>query len=198
VNWARFEPNFYVVFPTSALRDAPRTLVTLTRVDDPAALGRVQRRVAELFPNVTSIDMSFVQHTVERIIGRVTLAIRFMALFTLATGAVVLIGAVATSRYQRLREAVLLRTLGATRAQVVRVLVSEYAALGGLASIVAVGLSTLAGWALMKWVFEIRFTLPLPQLLGLTLGLIALTVTVGLWNSTEIFRKAPLEVLREE
>ena len=198
VNWARFEPNFYVVFPTSALRDAPRTLVTLTRVDDPAALGRVQRRVAELFPNVTSIDMSFVQHTVERIIGRVTLAIRFMALFTLATGAVVLIGAVATSRYQRLREAVLLRTLGATRAQVVRVLVSEYAALGALASIVAVGLSTLAGWALMKWVFEIRFTLPLPQLLGLTLGLIALTVTVGLWNSTEIFRKAPLEVLREE
>jgi putative ABC transport system permease protein len=198
VNWARFEPNFYVVFPTSALQDAPKTLVTLTRVDDPIELGRVQRRVAELFPNITSIDMSFVQRTVERIIGRVSLAIRFMALFTLATGAVVLIGAVATSRYQRLREAVLLRTLGATRGQVVRVLISEYAALGGLASVVAVGLSTVAGWALMKWVFEIRFTLPFPQLFGLTLGLIALTVTVGLWNSTEIFRKAPLEVLREE
>ena len=72
----------------------------------------------------------------------------------------VLIGALATSRFQRVREAALLKTLGATRRQVIRIMVTEYAALGLLAAVVATGLATLGGWALTKWVFEVPFTVP--------------------------------------
>ncbi len=198
VNWARFEPNFFAVFPEGPLNDAPRSYVVLTRTEDPRAIGRLQRQSVEKYPNVTSIDLRSIQQTIERIVASVALAIRFMALLSLATGVVVLIGALATSRYQRMREAALLKTLGATRSQVVRVMVTEYAALGLLASIVATGLSTAGGWALMKWVFEVPFTVPWQAFAVLALTMIGLTIVTGLWNSLDVFRRPPLETLRAE
>ena len=198
VNWARFEPNFFAVFPSGPLDEAPQSWVILTRVDNPSLMGTLQRRMVERHPNVTSIDLSSVQQTIERIVGSVTLAIRFMALFSLSTGVVVLVGALATSRYQRVREAALLKTLGATRAQVVRVMVTEYAALGALATVVATGLATLGGWALTKWVFEVPFTVPWAGFGWLALTLLALTIVTGLWTSAALFRQSALDVLRAE
>jgi putative ABC transport system permease protein len=121
-----------------------------------------------------------------------------MALFSLATGAIVLVGAVATSRFQRIRESVLLKTLGATRRQILQILVVEYLLLGALAVALALLLSTGAGWLLMTYVFESPFAFPALPLALLAAGMLALTVSVGLLNSTEIFRKTPLEVLRAE
>ena len=198
VDWARFEPNFFAVFQPAALAGAPHMFVTLTRVEDAGERGRIQRVMAERFPNVSSVDLALVQRTLDRIVGSIILAIRFMALFSLATGAVVLIGAVATSRFQRVRESVLLKTLGGTRRQILRVLVTEYIALGTLAAVVSVGLSTVAAWALMRFVFHETFNLPALQLGGLGAGLVIVTTAVGLWNSGEVFRAPPLAVLREE
>src|SRR5690606_12859127 len=120
VDWARFEPNFFVVFAPGPLERAPHSLVSLARIAVPALRGTLQRAVAERFPNVTSIDLTLLQAAIEQLVERVSLAIRFMAVFSLATGVLVLIGAVATSRYQRVREGALLKTLGATRSQVLR------------------------------------------------------------------------------
>jgi len=198
VDWARFEPNFFVVFAPGALESAPQTLVTLTRVESPAKRGALQRRIAERLPNVTTVDLSNVQETLERLIDRVVLAIRFMALFTLGTGTLVLVGALATSRFQRIREGALLRTLGATRAQLLRIVLSEYLSLGVMAAVVALVLAAVAGWALARFVFEGRFTLPLLPLAGLGAAVVALTVAVGLANSRDVLRRPPLEVLRAE
>lgn len=198
VNWGRFETNFFVVFASGALERAPQMLVTLTRVEDPIARGTLQRRVAERYPNVTAIDLSQIQQALESVLDKATLAVRFMALFSLATGAIVLIGAVATSRFQRIREGVLLKTLGATRAQVLRVMVTEYLALGVLAALASVVLASVAGWALARWVFDQPFALPLAPLGALAGGLVFITVTVGLWNSGEILNRTPLEVLRAD
>jgi putative ABC transport system permease protein len=198
VNWARFEPNFFVVFAPGALERAPHSLVTLARVPDAAARGRIQRRLAEGAPNVTTVDLGEVQRALESVVDRIILAIRFMALFSLATGTVVLVGAIATSRWQRVREGTLLRTLGATRGQVLRILSVEYAALGLGAAIVAAVLAGGAGWALSRFVFESRFTLPLWPMLGLAAGLVGLTTLVGLWNSLDVLERPPLEVLRAE
>jgi putative ABC transport system permease protein len=198
VNWARFEPNFFVVFAPGALERAPHSLVTLARVTDADSRGRVQRQLAERAPNVTSVDLADVQRALESVVDRIILAIRFMALFSLATGTVVLVGAIATSRWQRVREGTLLRTLGATRGQVLRILSVEYAALGLGAAIVAAALAGGAGWALSRFVFESRFTLPLLPMLGLAAGLVALTTLVGLWNSLDVLERPPLEVLRAE
>jgi putative ABC transport system permease protein len=121
-----------------------------------------------------------------------------MALFSLGVGVLVLVGALATSRFQRVREAALLRTLGATRAQIFRVVVAEYLSLGLLATVAALILSTLAAWALARFVFEGSFTVPLASLSALALSIVALTVAVGLANSVDVVRRTPLEVLRDE
>jgi putative ABC transport system permease protein len=198
VHWARFEPNFFVVFPEGPLTAAPQSYVLLSRVDDAQRRARLQRSVVEAYPNVSALDLAQVQSAIEGILDRVVLAIRFMALFSLAAGALVLAGAVASSRYQRVREGALLRTLGATRPQLVRILLAEYAVLGALAAGVAILLSSAAGWALVRFVFEGSFALPGPSLLGLLAAVLALTVAVGLSGSTEVWRRPPLELLRAE
>jgi putative ABC transport system permease protein len=149
-------------------------------------------------PNVSTLDLTQVQAAIESILDRVALAVRFMALFSLVTGAVVLVGTVAASRYQRVREGALLRTLGATRTQLLVILVTEYAVLGALASAVALLLSGLAAFGLVHFIFEGPFALPGPSLLALVLGVMALTVAIGLYGSTEVWRRPPLEVLRTE
>jgi putative ABC transport system permease protein len=198
VDWARFEPNFFVVFSPGTLEDAPRSYVTLTRIEDPGARGRFQRQLAERFPNVSTLDLSLLQEALERLVDRVALAIRFMAVFSLAVGTLVLVGALATSRFQRVREGALLRTLGATRSQVYRVVTAEYLALGLVAAVVAVGLATLAGWGVARFVFDSGYAVPPVSLLALATGIVALTVGVGLANSRDVVRRAPLEVLREQ
>jgi len=198
VNWGRFETNFFAVFQPGVLEQAPQMFVTLVRVDSAPIRGRLQRTMAERYPNITALDLSQIQQALDAILDRGALIVRFLAGFSLVTGAIVLIGAVSASRLQRIREAVLLKTLGATRAQVLRILISEYVALGVLAALASVVLATMAGWALARWVFDASFHLPALALGGLTLLLVALTLLVGLWNSAEILKRAPLAVLREE
>ncbi|HET8625674.1 MAG TPA: FtsX-like permease family protein, partial [Gemmatimonadales bacterium] len=199
VEWARFEPNFFIVFAPGTLEQAPQTLITLTRVEDAALRGQLQRELAERWSNITTLDLSLIQREIERIIGRVSLAIRFMALFSLATGALVMVGAIATSRLQRVREAVLLRTLGATRRQVLRIAFVEYLALGLLASVTAVALATAAGWGIARFFFDdARYWVPFPQLLALVTAIVGLTVLVGLSSTRGVLHQPPLEVLRQE
>jgi putative ABC transport system permease protein len=198
VDWARFEPNFFVVFAPGALERAPHTLVVLTRAGSPAERGRFQRRIAERLPNVSTLDLSVLQESLERLVARVALAIRFMALFSLGVGALVLVGALAASRFQRIREGALLRTLGATRNQIFRVVLAEYFSLGLLATLAAQGLAALAAWALARFVFEGTFTVPFSAMSALAAGVVALTVGVGLANSLDVVRRTPLEILREE
>jgi putative ABC transport system permease protein len=198
VEWARFEPNFFVVFPEGPLDAAPKSYVTLSRITDPAQRARFQREVVEAFPNVSVVDLTEVQKALEEVVGRVALAIRFMALFTLAAGAVVLVGAVAAGRDQRLREGALLKALGATRRQVLRILVAEYATLGVLASLAALALSLGAGWALARFLFESPFRVPTLPLLALSAALVALTTFIGLWTSREVFARPVMETLRAE
>jgi putative ABC transport system permease protein len=198
VEWARFEPNFFVVFPAGALEAAPQTYVTLTRVSDAAERGRFQRRLAERFGNVSTLDLTLLQQALEQLVERVVLAIRFMALFSLGVGALVLVGALATSRFQRILEGALLRTLGATRAQVFRVVLAEYFTLGLLASLVALFLASAAGWAVSRFVFDGTFRLPALTLSALMLLVVGVTVIIGLANSRDVVRRPPLEVLRQD
>ena len=198
VDWARFEPNFFIVFAPGSLERAPQTFVTLTRIPAAAERGRFQRELAERFPNVSILDLSLLQEALERLVNRVTLAIRFMALFSLGVGVLVLTGALASSRLQRLRETALLRTLGASRGQIFRIVLAEYCSLGMLASAAALLLATSAAWALSRFVFHGTFSIPLAEISLLVAGVVLLTTVVGIANSRETVRRTPLEVLREE
>ncbi len=197
VDWARFDTNFFVVFPTGVLEAAPQTTVAVARVPDVAVRGRLQRDLVASHSNVSVVDLSTIREAFEDMIGKVTMAVRFMALFSIIAGLIVLIGAVATSRFQRLRESALLKTLGATRQQIRQVLVTEYAALGLLAAATGVLLGGLAGWALITFLFKLEYRPPWPGLLLLCAGVALLAVIIGLLNSRDVFRRQPLAVLRE-
>ncbi|HEX2205233.1 MAG TPA: FtsX-like permease family protein [Longimicrobium sp.] len=198
VDWQRLEPNFFAVFPSSVLGDAPQTWVMLARAPDEAARLAVQRDVVRRFSNVAVLDLTEVQAAIDEVLGRVAAVIRFLAAFSVATGFIVLLGAVLTSRLQRIRESVLLRTLGATRRQIGAILLAEYVSLGLLASLAGAGLAVGAGWALARWIFEVDFAVPLSPLLLLAAAVTALAAAVGFWASREVFRHTPLEALREE
>jgi len=197
VTWARFETNFFVVFQPGVLERAPQTFVVLARSDDADARARLQRDVVIAFPNVSALDIALVQEAMDSIISKVTLAIRFMALFSIGSGLVILIGALTASRLQRVREAVLLKTLGASARQIRWILLTEYTAWGSLAALTGVLLAAVAGWALITQVFEMRFALPALPLVGVGAIVCALTALVGFANSRDVLRGTPLGVWRE-
>src|SRR5690606_14312836 len=135
VDWQRLSTNFFVVFPEGGIDEAPQFYVLLSHAGDDAASASLQRSVVQAYPNVSTIDLSLVLGTFDAIFGRISFVIRFMALFSILTGLIVLIGAVVVSRMQRTGESVLLKTLGASRRQVVQIMVIEYLFLGVLATL---------------------------------------------------------------
>jgi len=197
VDWARFEPNFFVVFPSAALADAPASWVVLTRVEDAGRRAVLQRDVAERFPNVIAFDVAVVQGTVQRIFNKVAVAVRFMAGFSLAIGTLVLLGAVAAGRLQRIREGALLKALGATRRQLTRIMLTEYLTLGLLAAVVGIGLASAGAWAFTHWVFHLPFALPALPLGAVLLASVLLVGIVGVTASREVFRRTAMDVLRD-
>lgn len=197
VNWARFEPNFFVVFRPEALDKAPKQWVLLAQTPEGGSVARLQRDVVVRHPNVSSLDLTLVQQTVERVLGRVTTAIRFLAVFCLALGLPVLFSAVAATRRERLREGVLLKTLGATRRQIGRIMLAEYALLGILGSLTGVLLSIGGAWGLSKFVFETDYVPAVLPALGVGALMTLIAVTIGLLTGREVFRGTPMAALRE-
>ena len=197
VDWARFEPNFFVVFEPGVLEAAPHTFVTLAQVGDPRRTAEVQRDLVQRYSNVSALDVSVIQDTLERLLGSVSLTIQFMALFSIGCGIIVLFGAIATSRFQRLRESVLLKTIGARTPQIRGILAVEYLALGLIASGSGALLAVAGGWGAVTFLFELEFHLPLLTVLALVLAGAAVTVAIGLLGNRALVRKPPLAVLRE-
>jgi putative ABC transport system permease protein len=198
VDWARFEPNFFAIFPAAALRDAPQTWVVLSHAPTGEARAFIQRDAVVSFPNVAVVDLTQIQEALDDVLAQVSSVIRFLAAFSIATGFVVLLGAVSTSRLQRIRESVLLKTLGATRRQIALIMFTEYLLLGVLAVLTGIVLAVGASWALATWFFEVDFELIAVPLLAIGAAVTALAVAVGLWASREVFQHTPLEAIREE
>ena len=196
VDWERVQPNFLVLFPSGVLEPAPKIYVTVTKAEDAEQLSAIQQEVVSEFPNVSAINLQMILNTVQTFLDKISFAIQFMALFSIATGLIVLIGSVTLSRYQRIRESVLLKTLGAKRKQIVRILGIEYFFLGSLAALSGLVIALLASWLLGYFYFDIVFAPnPLTLIIGL-LGIATLTVLVGMFTSRDIYKRTPLEVLR--
>jgi putative ABC transport system permease protein len=198
VEWRTFQPNFFVLFPAGVLEDAPQFHVIVTRTDSRQQSARLQRDLIRQFPNVSAIDLSLVLDTIDSVLDRLSFVIRFMALFSILTGILVMITAVISGRYQRTRECILLRTLGASRRQIRRILLIEYFFMGLFSVVTGLVLSLAASWVLAELAFDTTFAMrPLIPLL-VCIVVILLTIVVGLSNSRGILDHPPLEVLRSE
>src|SRR5262249_12014070 len=183
VDWQRVQPNVFVLFPTGVLEPAPQFHVLVAHAPSPALSAAVQRTVVQQFPNVSAIDLTLILQTLDAIVQKVAFAIRFMALFSIAAGVMVLTSAVLTGRSQRIRESVLLRTLGASRLQIREILVLEYVFLGAFAAVTALFLAVLASWALASYLFDVAFVPAWLPLVVAFLLVIALTVVTGMLGS---------------
>lgn len=198
VAWRTFQPNFFVLFPTGVLEDAPQFHVIVTRTDSRQQSAGLQRELIRQYPNVSAIDLSLVLETIDSVLDRLSFVIRFMAMFSILTGILVMITAVISGRYQRLRECVLLRTLGASRRQIRRILLIEYFFMGLFSAVTGLLLSLVASWALAFFAFDAPFALRPAVPAAVCLVVILLTIVVGLTNSRGILDHPPLAVLRSE
>ncbi len=199
VDWRRMQANFFLVFPEGALEAAPKFHIMALRVADATQSARVQQAVVRDHPNVSAIDLALIIQTIDGVYSKASFVVEFLALFTVITGGIVLAGAVLIGRSQRVRESVLLRTLGATKAQVNRIMFAEYLALGSLAAAVGALLAVGANWALAWQVFQVKWTAPSATvLLGGWATVSALTVLTGWLSNRGICDHPPLAVLREE
>ncbi len=198
INWNRVQTNFFIVFPTGVLESAPQFNVLITRVPSAEQSAAYQQSVVRAFPNVSIIDLTLILKAVDDILSKVSFVIRFMALFSILTGLLVLISSVAISKYQRIRESVLLRTIGASRRQILMINAAEYFLLGTLATFTGIILSFIGTFLIAKFSFNIPFSPSLLPPFLVFLSITALTVFIGLFNSRDVLNKPPLEVLRAE
>lgn len=198
IEWNRVQTNFLVVFPKGILEQAPQFHVLMTKVSSEQASANFQSAVVQQFPNISIIDLTLILKTVNSILDKVAFVIRFMALFSIITGMIVFISSVIISKFQRIKEGVLLRTLGAKRNQIITINALEYFFLGSLASTAGMILSLIFTWLLAYFNFDSTFV-PKPwPLVWLYLTITTITVLIGIINSREVVSKPPLEVLRSE
>jgi len=198
VDWRRMQTNFFVVFPDGSLDRAPAMYVVMTKTDTEEASAAVQSAVVRGWPNVSAIDISLILGTFDAIFSRVAFVARFMALFSILTGLIVLAGAVLISRFQRIEESVLLKTLGASKRTVLRIMSVEYLVLGLVAAFTGLFLSLGAGWAIAQFVFESPLSFDLPAILLIVLVVVLLTLVIGHLNSRGVYDRSALDVLRQE
>jgi len=198
VDWNRVQTNFLVVFPTGVLEKAPQFHVLMTQVPSVEVSAGFQQAVVKQFPNVSIIDLGLILRVLDSILDKAGFVIRFIAGFSIITGLVVLIASVLISKYQRIQESVLLRTLGASRKQIFTITALEYFFLGAFAASTGILLALAGSWALGRFVFATIFVPPIIPTVIVFVSICALTVFIGLINSRFIVSKSPLEILRQD
>ncbi|TVR49678.1 MAG: FtsX-like permease family protein [Puniceicoccaceae bacterium] len=198
VDWQRIQPNFFVVFPEGVLEGAPRFGILATRTEGAQQSAALQRLLVRDFPNLSIIDLTLILQTVDQVVEQISFVFRFMGGFLVGTGLFVLAGVLIGGRLQRMREAVLLRTLGSQRRQIGAIQTIEYALIGLLAGAAGLVLGWVGGWALGHFVFEIEGVPPIWPLLPAVVVITLLTTLTGWLTGARLLRHPPLELLREE
>jgi len=194
VDWDSFQVNFFVIGPPALLQDQPRTYITALYV--PEELRAEQSRWLREFPAVTAIDVTALLAQVREVMDQATRAVEYVFLFTLIAGLTVLYAAVQATRGVRRREAALLRTLGARRADIRNGLLAEFGALGFLAGLLAAVIATAVG-ALLAWqVFGFDYRInPMTFVFGIGGGTLGIALA-GWLGTRRVLDQAPLTVLR--
>jgi putative ABC transport system permease protein len=196
VDWNRVQTNFRLVFPKGVIDDAPQFHVLVTRVPDAAASAAFQQKVVSKFPNVSIIDLALILTVLDEILNKIGFVIRFMAAFSIITGLIVLVSSVLISKYQRMQESVLLRTIGASSVQVFMITALEYFFLGAIAASTGIMLALIGNWALARFSFEVPFSPDWLTVLGIFFSISFLTTIIGVLNSRSALNRPPLEILR--
>ena len=191
--------GFMFLFRPGTFDDAPHTFIALLKgPPEVDARARLQHDMVSRFPNVSIIDGLEVLGTVRRVLDYATLAISIVGGIALFSGVLILVGSVAMTKFQRLYETAILKTLGATTKTIMAMIVLEYGVLGTLAGAIGAMGALMLSWVLSRYLFEITWhALPGQKLAGVVLTAIIVGV-VGVVSSLDVLRKRPLATLRAE
>jgi putative ABC transport system permease protein len=184
------------VLPSGQLKDEPATWYGGAHVD-PKQVAALERALFVAYPTVTVINLADVLARIEGVVDQITFVVRFLAGFSIFAGLMILASSIASTRFRRMREAVVLKTLGATRMRIVRTFSVEFSVLGLLAGSVGVVFANVLTQVLLRKLevgFHIEWTATLVALVGTAV----LATATGWIASYRILGLRPLEVLREE
>ncbi|HET6345028.1 MAG TPA: FtsX-like permease family protein, partial [Myxococcota bacterium] len=197
VDWQTFGINFFLVVEPGVLEQAPQQRLAVARLPR-SNEQKVQDQVAAAYPNVTLLRIREILEKVLKVLGRISLGIRFLGGFTVVAGIAILAGAISAGTARRGREVALLKTLGMTRRGVAATFAVEYALIGLVAGTIGTVGGTALAWGVVTRGFEIPWKLD-PLALTLTLAAsVALAVLAGLAASFRALERRPIEVLRAE
>ncbi|WP_332880223.1 ABC transporter permease [Oxalobacter vibrioformis] len=196
VDWGSIRVNFFAVMNPESLKDMPQTWITAFYL--PPEKIRFAGELTRAFPNLTVIDVGSIILRIQTMLDQVIIAVEFLFLFTLLSGMLVLYAALVGSQDERMREAGLLRALGATRSQLKQAQRVEFLLIGSLGGLMAATGADVIGWVLASQVFDFAWTFnPLVWLTGLVAG--SLCAMAGGWlGLRQILNHPPLQTLREE
>lgn len=195
VNWDSMRANFFVIMPSGLLANQPKSYITAFHL--PLDRSALTADLVREFPNITIVDTSAVLRQVQAVLDQVIAAVEFVFVFTLVAGVLVLYAALASSHDERVREAGLLRALGASRRQLVGAQVAEMICLGALAGLLAALGAAAVGWALARFAFEFDYVVT-PWVFVLGIGGGALCALAGGWIGLRgVLNTPPLTTLRE-
>ncbi len=200
VDWDQARSGgFMFVFSPATFARAPHAYIGFVKApDDIDRRARLQRDLVVAFPNVSAIDIREILERARTIVANVSLAISIVGLVALAGGALILAGAVAMTRFQRIYEAAILRTLGATSRTLGAMLAFEYGLLGLLAGVIGSAGAAVLGWAAARFLLDIVWT-PAPGVNVIGVAITgALVCAIGVVASLEVLRRKPLGTLRAE
>jgi putative ABC transport system permease protein len=201
VKWESLAINFVMLFSPNTLAGAPHNLLVTIALPNDTSLateGAVIRELGQVYPSITAIRVKDVLETFNGVFAKVMTAVRVAGSVTLLAGALVLAGALATAQRRRILEAVILKTLGATRRRIMTAHFLEYALLSGVTALFAVGLGTLAAAIVVTQLMHIAFTFSVAAValaLGLSMGLVFLFGGAGTWA---VLRAPAVPYLRSE
>ena len=200
VDWQDFRAGgFMFVFRPGALDGAPHTFIASFKGPaDPDARARMQAGLVTRYPNVSVIDLREVLQTIQGIVGNVTLAVTVVGSLVLLSGSLILIGAVSMTKFRRVYEAAILKTLGASSRLIGAMLLLEYGVLGAIAGTVGALGAIVLSWAVATYALELAWQ---PALILTAVGIAATTIfvaAVGVLASLDVLRHKPLATLRAE
>ncbi len=197
IEWGTIGINFVLILDPATLRGAPHTFVATVEATRDAE-EPLERAVTDTFANVTAIRVRDALETANALLDKIGMAVRTIAALALIAGIVVLAGAIAASHHRRVYESVVLKVIGATRGEILRMHLAEFVLLGTVTALLASGAGALAAWVVVTEIMRAAW-LWLPETLALTLAVsLAITVAAGLIGAWTALSRKPAPLLRNE
>jgi putative ABC transport system permease protein len=200
VNWQDFRAGgFMFVFRPGTFDQAPHTFISaLQGPQDPDARARMQADLVAGFPNVSVIDLKEILQTIQGVVDNVTLAVTVVGALVLLSGALILVGAVSMTKFRRVYEAAILKTLGASSRLIAAMLLLEYGVLGAIAGTVGALGAIALSWAVARYALELPWQgAPMVTVSGIVATAV-LVAAIGVLASLDVLRHKPLATLRAE